>query len=59
ARLINSTPRDIWLLNSRIFPETLVFPAKHRRKEISHTINVPKGTKAKFVAQLRSQGYTR
>ncbi len=59
AKLLNSTPREIWSLNTQIAPEKGVFPAKAGRTYIQHTINVPKGAKSKFLAQLAAHGYTK
>jgi membrane-bound lytic murein transglycosylase D len=58
AELLNITPRAVWTLNTQIPPEKSVFPAKSGRKSITHTIYVPKGTRTKFLAQLKAHGYT-
>jgi len=58
AGLLDTTPRAVWFLNSHIPPEKAVFPAKSRRGSIRHTIFVPRGTRKKFVAQLKAHGYT-
>ena len=57
ARLLDTTPRTIWSLNTRIPPEKAVFPARSGRRFITHTIHVPKGTRDKFLAQLVAHGY--
>jgi membrane-bound lytic murein transglycosylase D len=59
AKLLNSTPREVWSLNTQIAPEKGVFPAKTGRTFIQHTINVPKGAKSKFLSQLAAHGYTK
>lgn len=59
AKLLEATPRDVWSLNTQIPPEQSVFPAKSRGKAINHTINVPKGSANKFIAQLRAHGYVK
>jgi membrane-bound lytic murein transglycosylase D len=59
AKLLNSTPRDIWTLNTQVSPEKAMFPARAGRAHISHTIHVPKGTRQKFLAQLAAHGYTK
>jgi membrane-bound lytic murein transglycosylase D len=59
AKIVDSTPLKIWHLNSEIFPEPGFFPAKSGRAKIDHVINIPKGTKTKFLAQLAAQGYTK
>lgn len=58
ARLLDTTPREIWRLNSQIPSEQSVFPAKSGRTSIAHTIHVPKGTVKKFTDQLAAHGYT-
>lgn len=58
AKLLETTPREVWSLNTQIAPEKAVFPAKSGREAIEHTINVPKGASAKFLAQLAAHGYT-
>lgn len=58
ARLLGTTPRTVWALNTQIPPEKGVFPARHAGKPIDHKINVPHGTKAKFIAALASHGFT-
>lgn len=57
ARLLGTTPRQVWSINSQIPPEKALFPAQQGRKTIEHRINVPQGTKEKFLAQLRAHGY--
>jgi hypothetical protein len=59
AKLLETTPRDIWFLNTQIPPEKAVFPSKSGRQAIEHTIHVPKGTRTKFLAQLAAHGYTK
>jgi membrane-bound lytic murein transglycosylase D len=58
ARLLGTTPRTVWALNTQIPPEKGVFPAHHGGKPIDHQINVPQGTGAKFAAALASNGFT-
>jgi peptidoglycan lytic transglycosylase D len=57
ARLLEITPRTVWALNTRIFPEKGVFPARSGRTVITHTIRVPKGARNRFLAQLVAHGY--
>jgi hypothetical protein len=59
AKLLASTPRDVWTLNTQIPAEKAVFPARNGRTPIIHTIHVPKGAKQKFLAQLSAHGYTK
>ena len=59
AKLLNTTPRDIWALNTQIPPEKGVFPAKSGSAPIEHTIHVPKGTRQQFLAQLAAHGFTK
>jgi membrane-bound lytic murein transglycosylase D len=59
ARLLDTTPRVVWSLNTRVFPEKAVFPARSGGRQIEHKINVPRGSRAKFIAQLAKQGYTK
>jgi len=59
ARLLGTTPRVVWELNTRIPSDKAIFPARFGRSPISHTIHVPKGTGKKFIAQLAAQGYTK
>jgi membrane-bound lytic murein transglycosylase D len=59
ARLLDTTPRVVWALNSQIPAEKSVFPARSNRAPISHTIRVPKGSAKKFLAQLAAHGYTK
>ena len=59
ARLLDTTPRAVWALNSQIPAEKAVFPARSHRTAISHTIRVPKGSANKFLAQLAAHGYTK
>jgi Transglycosylase SLT domain len=58
AKLLDTTPRKVWFLNTQISPAKAVFPAKSGRAVIEHTINVPKGRGAKFLAELAAHGYT-
>jgi membrane-bound lytic murein transglycosylase D len=58
ARLLGTTPRSVWSLNTQIPPEKGVFPARHGGKQIEHKINVPHGTRSKFIAELAAHGYT-
>ncbi len=59
AKLLNSTPREVWALNTQISSEKAVFPARSGRSPITHTIHVPKGARQKFLAQLAAHGYTK
>lgn len=59
ARLLQTSPRAVWELNSSVPAEKGVFPARQGRQVISHTMYVPKGTGKKFLAQLAAQGYTK
>ncbi len=59
AKMLNTTPRAIWQLNSKVAPEKSVFPAKAGRTTIQHTIHLPKGAKKKFMTQLAASGYTK
>lgn len=59
ARMLNTTPRVIWSLNSQIPFEKAVFPARNSGVIIKHTIHVPKGTGKKFLAQLNARGFKR
>jgi membrane-bound lytic murein transglycosylase D len=59
AKLLNTTPRAIWALNTQIPPEKGVFPARSRRRLLRHNINIPSGTRKKFLAQLKAHGYTK
>jgi hypothetical protein len=57
AQLLGTTPREIWRINTEIPPEKGVFPARSGRSTIKHRINVPRGTRGKFMAQLKAHGY--
>ncbi len=57
ARMLNTTPRAIWLLNSQIPFEKAVFPARDGGTFVKHTVHVPKGTSKKFLARLESHGF--
>lgn len=59
AKLLDSTPRDVWTLNTQIPAEKAVFPARSGKAPIIHTIHVPKGSRQKFLAQLAAHGYTK
>jgi len=59
ARLLGTTPRAVWKLNSQIVADNAVFPARVGKKAIDHTIHVPKGAGNKFMAQLKAHGYTK
>jgi membrane-bound lytic murein transglycosylase D len=59
ATLLDTTPRAIWSLNTEISPEKGVFPAKSGRRALDHRINIPRGTRAKLLAQLAAHGYTK
>lgn len=58
AKLLETTPRTVWELNTQVCAEKGIFPATSGGKAVSHTINVPKGTAKKFTAQLKAHGYT-
>jgi membrane-bound lytic murein transglycosylase D len=58
ARLLDITPRQVWLINTQISPQRAVFPAKWHGRRLLHTINVPMGKKKQFLAQLEAKGYT-
>lgn len=58
AKLLETTPRAVWYLNTRISPEKGSFPAKNGKSSVEHTIHVPKGMKTKFLARLAANGYT-
>ena len=57
ARLLGTTPREIWALNTKIRPEKGVFPAHSGKGKLTHRINIPRGTRKKFLAQLKAHGY--
>lgn len=59
ARMLNTTPRLVWQLNSQIPVEKSVFPARSGGAVLQHTINLPKGLKGKFMTQLAANGYTK
>ncbi len=59
AKMINATPRQIWKLNSQIPVEKSIFPARSGGTTLQHTINLPKGSKGKFMVQLAANGYTK
>ncbi|MCX5860613.1 MAG: lytic transglycosylase domain-containing protein [Desulfomonile sp.] len=59
AKLLGTSPRVVWELNSSVPSEKCIFPARSGRQTISHTIYVPKDAGKKFLAQLAAQGYTR
>lgn len=59
AKMLNTTPRLVWQLNSQIPVDKLVFPARAGGSSLQHTINLPKGSKAKFMTQLAANGYTK
>lgn len=59
AKMINTTPRLVWQLNSQIPADKSVFPARSGGTSLQHTINLPKGAKARFMTQLAANGYTR
>lgn len=58
AKMLDTTPRTFWELNTQVCAEKGVFPATSGGKAISHTIHVPKGSAKKFYAQLKAHGYT-
>lgn len=57
AMLLGTTPRSIWELNGKIPHEKSRFPAKTGRRRHVHTINVPHGTRTKFLAKLKARGF--
>lgn len=57
AKMLNTTPRIIWSLNSQIPFDKAVFPARHGGVIIKHTIHVPKGAGKKLLTQLAAQGF--
>lgn len=59
AKLIDTSPRRVWTLNSQIPSHKAVFPAKSRGKVLKHSIKVPRGKGKKLLAQLSSKGYLR
>lgn len=59
ASLLGITPRTVWSLNTRVFPEKGIFPARSGKTVITHTIHVPKGARNKFLAQLVAHGYVK
>ena len=59
AKLINTSPRRIWTLNSQIPSHQAVFPAKSRGKVLTHLIKVPRGKGKILRDQLKSKGYLR
>ncbi len=59
ARLLKTTPREIWMLNSELKPDKALFPAKSGRTSIKHTIKVPKGTKTDLLSKLVAEGYVK
>ena len=59
AGFLNISPRAVWQLNSCIPAEKAVFPARSGIRAISHTINIPAGSRKKFLAQLKAHGYTK
>ncbi len=58
AKMLNTTPRMIWQLNSQIPPDKSVFPARVGGATLPHTIHLPKGATRKFMTQLAANGYT-
>jgi len=59
ARLLDTNPRVVWSLNTQVAPEKGLFPARSGSRSIEHRINVPRGTRSKFIAQLAAHGYTK
>ncbi|MBI4965116.1 MAG: lytic transglycosylase domain-containing protein [Desulfomonile tiedjei] len=59
AKLLNTTPREVWGLNTQVPPDKGIFPAKSGKTSIEHTIHIPKGTRQKFLAQLAAHGFTK
>ncbi len=57
ARLLNTNPRAVWTLNTQVPPEKAVFPARSGRSPIKHSINIPPGSRTKFISQLKANGY--
>ncbi|MFH0958557.1 MAG: lytic transglycosylase domain-containing protein [Pseudomonadota bacterium] len=57
AKMLNTTPRTVWLLNSQIPCEKGVFPARDGGAVLKHTVHVPKGTSKKFLSRLESHGF--
>lgn len=57
ARMLNTTPRAIWLLNSQIPSDKATFPSRHGASFVTHTVHVPKGASKKFASQLVAQGF--
>jgi len=58
AKMLDTTPRTFWELNTQVCSDKGVFPATSGGKAVSHTIHVPKGSAKKFYAQLKAHGYT-
>ncbi len=59
AKMLNTTPRLVWQLNSQIPVDKSVFPARSGGSGLQHTINLPKGAKGRFMTQLAANGYTK
>jgi membrane-bound lytic murein transglycosylase D len=59
AKLLGTTPRQVFMLNSQIPAQKAVFPAQSGRSVIQHTIHVPRGKAREFRARLAAHGYTR
>lgn len=59
AKMLNTTPRQIWQLNSQIPSDKSVFPARAGGTTVQHTIHLPKGQTRKFMTQLAANGYTK
>ncbi len=59
ARLLDTTPRAVWALNTQVPPEKAVFPARYKGRGLKHTIYVPKGARKKLLAKLKAHGYTK
>ncbi|MEW6350820.1 MAG: lytic transglycosylase domain-containing protein [Thermodesulfobacteriota bacterium] len=59
AKLLKTTPREIWMLNSELKPDKAIFPAKSGRTMLKHTIKIPKGTKTDLLSKLAAEGYVK
>lgn len=59
AKLLGTTPRTVWRLNSQISPQRAVFPARSGRRVLNHTIRVPTGKGKKLKALLHAHGFVK
>lgn len=59
AKMLNTTPRQIWQLNSQIPIDKSIFPARAGGAAVQHTIHLPKGSTKKFMTQLAANGYSK